>query len=1080
VESQTDRPHPDHPESPSKSDAFQAGDRAAFAYMAQNVQGDRNQAIGSVTGGTVAYNIENFTQYTQQGSPRFLSKHQLPPDIADFTGRTQKLEQVLTVLRQANPRTKVAISGMAGVGKSALALRVAHALSAEFDEVQLYVNLRGSEGHQALDPAMVLVDWLRALGRDDTSIPAELEARSQTYRSLLQGKRAIVLLDNAQNEAQIRPLLPGSSTCAVLITSRKKLVALQGAHPLDLSVLPEDEALSLLKALMDSTRIDAEPEQAKAILALCGRLPLAIRIAAGTLNKPSQQRKSLAEYVHQLQDEKQRLTQLHLDHLEENLDIRTSFELSYRELSDDLSSLFRWLGLLDAPDFGVGVAAVLIETDEETAQQQIDSLVDAQLLEIVAEGRYRFHDLIRLFAREKLDEAESSEQKTIVQQRVIQYFLEQVSFAITLTHPATRHQILDALIASDPTLFLEQTEQDLERGVLAWLEQEHLTLFSLVNWIVQFETGEDLITLDGLLAEFLHQRFYLLDAEKLHRQALRAARKLGDRQAEEEILICLGNVYEEQGKWNEAIDFYQQSREICRKLGNRNAELGIIQNMGSIYSSQGKWDEAIDFLQRSVDGFRDMGDRRREGQTLCNLGDIYRKQGRWNEAFACFQESLNICQDFGDRYEESTTLRNLGLLYQDLGELEEAIKYYQQSCDIGRKLINRHVEGQGLINLGGVYCLQGKYDDAIQCCQQSLHIMRELSDRDNEGKILGKLGVAYGNQGKWDEAIDFYHQSLGIVRELGDRLGESKILDCLGLHYSNQGKWDKAIDYLQQNLGISQEVGDRSREGQTLYYLGLSYLLQGQWDKAIESYQQSLEIRRELGEHFEESAVLDCLAGVYQAHGEWDEAVNFLQQNLEIMRELGEHSEESVILGRLAAVYREQGKWDEVIDSYQKSLEIKRVVGDRYGESAILYNLGLVYPAQNKWDEAIDYLQQSLGIYQELGDRHKEGCVLGSLGIIYNFQGNREKAKHLWQNALRKFHPNSPEFNTVTEWLQAAEPPRCSRWLPLMTWLVVGLGLVFVVSNLLAGRWWVALLIVGVAGMAWGVVRFMVRVSMRS
>jgi tetratricopeptide (TPR) repeat protein len=963
VESENDRLSVDNPELSGNPNASQYSDRSQPpAQPAQNVWGDRNQVIGSVSGGNVFGTVETLNQYIQQTPLRFLPKHQLPPDIADFTGRTQEQGIVLTALRQMNSRNVVAISGMAGTGKSALATRVAHTLSAELDEVQLYVNLRGAEDHRAVDPATVLAGWLRALGLDDGSIPDGLEGRVAAYRSLLQGKRAIVLLDNVQNEDQVRPLLPGSATCAVLITSRKTLVALQGVTWLELPILLEEEALSLLKTLIGSDRVEAEPDQAAAMLALCGQLPLAIRIAAGTLNKPSQRQKSLAAYVHQLQDEQQRLTQLNLEHLEESLDVRTSFNLSYRELSDDLASLFRWLGLLDTPDFGIAVAAMLIETDRQTTQQRIDALIDAQLLEIVGESRYRFHDLVRLFAREQLEQIESSERQTNAQQRVIQDFLRWSGFMDGCLHPQYRREIAAAWIADNQDFSLERVEQGLEEWSLNWFEQERPILLTLARWIIDAQRWKQLISLSGNLALFLDRRSYWFDAEQLHLQTLYATQQLGDRSG--------------------------------------------------------------------------------EGTTLNDLGIVYQSQGKLEEAIALYQQSLAIKQQLGDRAGEGTTLNNLGSIYQSQGKWEEAVLLYKESLKIFRQLDNRVGEGQALNNLGSIYQSQGKWEESILSYQQSLEIAQQLGDRVGEGQVLNNLGIVYDSQGKWEEAISFYQQSLEISRQLGDRSGEGRSLNNLGIVYQSQGRREEAISLYLRSLEISRQLGDLYGQGKSLNNLGIVYHAQGQWQEAIELYLQSLEIKRQLGDLYGEGRSLNNLSNIYKLQGKKKEVIVLHLQNLEIKRQLGDLYGEGRFLSSLGVGYRFQSKWEEAIGSIasQCRVVISRQVGDFPREKLAPDNLEPMDNFQDKRGQAINRYQPSPVVKRWLDDRTRE----------------------------IKFPSDLLAFQQWLEGLQALDRPRhLSRLYCLASILLLLVAALFLISNLLAGRWLVALVILLVIVIAW-------------
>ncbi len=389
----------------------------------------------------------------------------LPPDIADFTGRREELTRVIAILEQAAETrgTAVVISavaGMAGVGKSALAIHVAHRLKDRFPDAHLYVDLRGAQG-QPLAPVDVLGRLLRALGVENQFIPESLNERASLYRSRMTDKQALVLLDNAHDEAQVRPLLPGNPSCAVLVTSRKRLSALEGAALIDLKVMDEDEALELLGLLAGAERVQVEPEAARRIVTLCGQLPLAIRIAGGKLRgKPHW---DLETYASQLDSERRRLGRLHLG----DLDVRASFALSYRDLTADDVRLFRLL-VLAGHSFSPEVAALLLETDLDTAWEALERLVDLQLLEPTGGERYRFHDLMRLFAQEQLEQEEPAEEQQAARSRADRWYLTasevhfyaQAEILDRYTHspnPAADPEMLEAVLT---TL---ETREDLRR-----------------------------------------------------------------------------------------------------------------------------------------------------------------------------------------------------------------------------------------------------------------------------------------------------------------------------------------------------------------------------------------------------------------------------------------------------------------------------------------------------------------------------------------------------------------------------------------------------------------------------------------
>ncbi|TVP69076.1 MAG: tetratricopeptide repeat protein [Leptolyngbya sp. LCM1.Bin17] len=562
-----------------------------------DVSGDRNLAIGLQTDGTAIANVGKYIENEiHQPLPPQLSLYQLPNDIDDFTGREAEVNRILARLHSSSATNAVVISavvGMAGVGKSALAIHVAHRLKAQFPDAQLYANLRGADNHP-VEPLDVLGQWLRALGRDDSTMPPDLPGRVNAYRSALANRQALVLLDNAQDEAQVSPLLPGSGTCSVLVTSRRRLGALAGADVIDLMVLSEPEALALLQALIGDDRIQSDLDAAQRIVNQCGRLPLTVRIAGGTLKtKPHW---SLASYAEKLANEQQRLAQLKLS----NLDVRASFALSYGELADPETNLFCLLGLLPR-DFDPEVAVALAELEAEAATTGLEMLVDAQLVEALHEGRYQLHDLVRLFAQEKLDDVSTPEERQEAKLRVMQWYWEQANFWENTLNSSRRRQLAQSLKEQDETWATEALEQQLLLKGLAWFEQERTNVLSAVEWAYQAQAWSQVISFVVNLVPFFSARSYWNDWVKTHQWALEAARQAGDQQGEAQTLNNLGNVYRAQGRWAEAIELYQQSLAGDRELGDRHGEAQTLGNLGMLYAKQGQRQQAVDVWRESLD-----------------------------------------------------------------------------------------------------------------------------------------------------------------------------------------------------------------------------------------------------------------------------------------------------------------------------------------------------------------------------------------------------------------------------------------------------------------------------------------------
>ena len=895
----------------------------------QNISGNENQAIAHLSGG-IAINKLILQPPRSPESARY----SLPADPPDFTGRETEIQQIKTHL---SAQWVVAIAGMAGVGKSALAIRVAHQLKAQFPGGQIYLNLRGADTPLTVESALETL--LRALGVDPTQIPPELADRVSLYRSRLAElhkaqQPTFVLLDNAANSQQVRDLLPGSGAC--LITSRRQLDGLAGMKPLNLEALPPEQALELLEKLLPEP-VQRETEAARAIVGYCGRLPLALRIAAATLMMRSWQSKRLAAYAQQLANERQRLSLLKLD----NLDVRASFELSYRELEAAAAHLLGWLALLPA-DFGTAILLPLTESPAESMQPALAALVDGRLVDpLLHTNRYLLHDLMRLFALEKLETQAELATVQATKGRLVQWCGEQANAWENALNPGRRRQWAKALAAEWITkntgedVTLPDLESRLLQAALTWFEAERETLVQAFGWAADTQQRQASVALAVNLTPFFNLRGYWGDWVSTQQEALTAARQADDSWGEGAALNSLGVVYRSQGKWNEALAAHEKSLQIFRAIGN-------------------------------VQG---------EGQTLNNLGTANQLQGKWNEAIDCYEQSLKIFQAIKDVYGEGQTLNNLGVVYR----------------------------------------FQGKWSEALAAHEQSLRIFRAIGDIHSEGQSTIGLGLVYYFQGRWSEAIDSYEKSLQICRAIGDVQGEGKTLSNLGLAYQSQGKWNKAIGCYEKDLKICQAIGDIQGEGTNLMNLGVVYQDQGKWDEAIDCYEQSLKIFR---------------------------AINDV------------HSE-GQSQGNLGNVYQFQGKWNEAIDCYEQSLKICRAIGDVHNEGQSLNNLGIVYQSQGKWNEVIDCYEQSLKICRAIGDVHGEGQTLANLGKVHERQKHLDQAISLWREALTKLHPDSPDYATVIQWLQAATQPDRPTWL---NWLLPLSVLLFLIWNLISGHWLIALL----------------------
>jgi DNA-binding SARP family transcriptional activator len=696
--------------------------------------------------------------------------HQLPPDSASFAGRARELAQLMRLLGQPAPDAPmviVAINGLPGVGKSALATRAAHRLAARFPDGQLYIDLQGATaGLAPLDPGEVLGRFLRTLGVDGRNLPGEPEERAGLLRSLLAERRVLAVLDNAATAAQVRLLLPASPGCAVLITSRRHLADLDGAVDLHLDVLDGGEALELLARQAGPHRVTAEPVAAAEVARLCGRLPLALRIAGARLAaRPGW---SVSTLAGRLRDERLRLDELEL----EGLAVRASLQVGYRELLDrdregaaDTPRALRLLSMLDGADVGVPVAAALLDRSAQATEAALERLVDANLLDSTAPGRYRFHDLVRLFARERASCEDPEPDRAAALARALRCYLSAARRADRLLRPG------QPPVPGDPPP--DGVELGDQAAALDWLETERANLSAAIR---QAAAGPAAPEVTWELAAALFGLFDLRGSweewEQVNRFALQAARDRGDRGGEARALRDLGAIAWRRFRLEEATDHLTRSLELLRAIGDRGGEARTLNSLGLVLTACRRYEDAAACLDRSLALFRAVGDRRGEGHVLNNLGDLYRLRGRHDEAVIFLRGDLAICRELGDRRGEAITLSNLGEVHRDRRAGAEAFDHHQQSLAICQELGDRRGQGLNLDGLGEALRLQGRHAEAVALLRQGVALLRAAHDRHGEADALSHLGLALDDLGDRGEAASCLRRSLWLFEQVGAPEGD--------------------------------------------------------------------------------------------------------------------------------------------------------------------------------------------------------------------------------------------------------------------------------------------------------------------
>ena len=671
---------------------------------------------------------------------------QLPADIRDFTGRSGKVEQLHELLAGADGEDSpgavrvVLVVGSGGLGKTALAVHAAHLLASRFPDGQLYANLLGAT--QPVAAAEVLARFLRDLGMEGHRIPLGEEERAAHFRTRLAGKQVLIVLDDARDAAQVQPLLPGSASCAVLVTARGTLPELVGSEVIDLDVLPRPEARALFGVVAGEERVAAEPAATEAVLKACAGLPLAIRIAGARLaRRGGGTVRALAE---RLSDERRRLDEFRMG----NLAVRACFEVSFTSLPGpvtpgglDPARAFRLLGLWTGPSIGLPAAAGLLGEPELATADALYMLVDAHLLESPAPEQYRFHDLLRVYAADRAltEEAEADRREAIT--RALAWYLYSAEAAARMISRQRRQVPLGPVPAGlHPLAFVTLEE------ALTWCDHERLELMAATQLAAASGLHELAWKLPAAAMVFYSRRSHWADWVAAHQIGLASARTVGDRLAEAWMLNNLGMAYGVQ-RMEESVTYLEQALDLSRELGNGPAEAQAATNVANTYFRLGNYAEARIAAERSIDIERKVGNRFGEGIGLGILGCACRELGEFGAAIEFLQQALAISRELGERDFEAETLTDLGGAYLGLGQLAYATNCLEDSLAIRESIGDRHGQAATLQRLGQANWRAGNVGKARAQLAEAIALYDDLRDHAQAADVRAVLAAMTGSTG---------------------------------------------------------------------------------------------------------------------------------------------------------------------------------------------------------------------------------------------------------------------------------------------------------------------------------------------
>ena len=757
----------------------------------------------------------------------------LPPDVAEFVGRDDELRK-LTADHGPVPWVAI-IEGMPGVGKTALAARAARAAAAEYPDGTLYLDLHSHDpAGPSLQPAEALHQLLQMLSVQSAQIPKDTSARAALWRAHLSRRRVVVVLDDAAGLDQIRPLLPAAGQSLVLITTRRRLPALEGAHKLTLDVLSVEEAVALFRRVAGEHRT-LDSDQVTTTVGLCGRLPLAVHLAAGRVAQAG------PPALDNLIEEWSQYPLWLGGTGAAGPEVIAAFDLSYRALEPGHQRLFRRLGASPCATHSLLAAAALDGCAVPEAARALGVLLDCHLLTQAPDGQFRLHDLIRGYAaaRARRDDSEAQQQEAVG--RLLSYYLHAAHRADRLLYPFRRRPVVQgARPAHCPPL---RTRQDAE----SWLESEWRNILQAASHAGRRDWKRECADLSYLLADYLEIRACWDEAIAAHTLALQASRYIAD------------------------------PARIAR------AALAL-----SVVSQQtGRHDAAIPLAEEAAGIYRSLADRAGEAAALDQIGLAHQRTARSREALAYFLEARILYEAAPDPRGVADTLSHSGIACWHLGRHPEANEHLRAALKLYREVGDRRGEAKALNNLGRVQLYNGDHADALDAYQQSLQIFRELGGPQNEAILCQAIGSVHRFRGSYSEALSAYRRALAIYREIGDLPDEADALNDIGTIYQSASCPDEALVHHQKARLIAAEIGDASQQLVALRMIADIHRGTGRCVEALEDYHGALKLAREIGDPYEEGKILQGIAEVTLYTQRRDAARIVFRQALDIFERLG-------------------------------------------------------------------------------------------------------------------------------------------------------------------------------------------------
>lgn len=809
----------------------------------------------------------------------------LPRDTASFTGRTAELDRLALIAARAEGQadaTRVvavhAIDGMAGVGKTAFAVHSAHLLGPRFPDGQLFLYLHGhTPGQRPVDAADALASLLLTLGIPASAIPADAGTRAALWRDKVRSKRILLVLDDAVSSNQVRPLLPGSPGSLVIVTSRRRLTALEGIVPMSLETLPLAEAGALFTRLSGRPSIDATDPRVAEVVRLCGYLPLAIRLTAGKFaHHPSWTVDDLVEDLTATQD---RIAAMRA----EDDSVQSAFDLSYRDLSLEQQRVFRCLGLFPGAEVDAHVVAALAGVTLADAQDLMDGLFQYHLVEEPTRGRYRLHDLVRQRAAflVSLDPVGEIEAAT---DRMLDYHLYTLLRAGSFI--GARIPSVAAEPPGNPPSAGMPRIDNVEQA-FAWIGPRRADLHAIADFASARSREAYTVRIAAAMHPYLRGQGHWEEALTLHRSAVTAAISAGDRAGEAESLANLGAMQRLHGDRLAAVESHRRAREVHQQLGNGLGEATAVHELGVAQRLLGDYAADLSSQQEARELYRAVGNRIGEANTLHELGTLRWLTGDLAASLAEQSEGLEIYRELGNDFGMSFAHNELAVVRRLQGHIPAAATHVAHALELHHRLGNRHGEAYSCAELGLVEALTGRMDDALATANSAVELHREVGSTYGMGLAVLALGTIQRRRGEDSAALTSLIHAVAVNRETGFRHGEGCALTEAAVVRDRLRRTDEADADLAAAQELHRRFGHRYALAEALVAEGDIQARRGHHEAAQGPYESACELARDLGAALLEGHAREGGGRVRMAAGARDEGEQWLRNALTLYERAG-------------------------------------------------------------------------------------------------------------------------------------------------------------------------------------------------